>query len=160
MRRALVLLLAISACSSDPAPVASGPTWPSDAAAVRAFLDAGTYKAWPRESVVHISDGPHNVNVRVYLSPELDASLKAKNLEHPKGIAAVKEIYGSAGKDTVIGWAYMTKTDAKSSAGANWYWYEVLDKAVGTVTEGKSLSPCKGCHMSGADLVLSTHPLR
>ena len=162
MARAPLALLAllVTSCSSDPAPNSTGSQYPTDAVTLRAFLEAGKYTSWPHESVAHITDGPHNVNVRVYLSPELKSSLDAKNREHPKGVAAVKEIFGSAGKDVVIGWTYFVKLEATSAAGGNWYWYEVQDKSKGAVSEGKGLSPCKGCHMSGNDMVQSGYPLK
>lgn len=162
MRRALRLapLALLAACGSDPAPTDSPLPFPTDSAKLRPWLAAGSYKSWPKESLVHLGDGPHNFNVRVYLSPDLDASMKAKNAEHPRGVAVVKEIYGS-GKDTVVGWAYATKLEAKSAGGDNWYFYEVQDTSTGKVQgDGKGLPSCKGCHAGGADMLLSTYPLR
>lgn len=154
------LLAVLVGCGSDPAPTDSAPPYPTESAKLRPWLDAGSYQSWPHESVVHLGDGPHNFNVKTYLSPELDASLKAKNKEHPRGATMVKEIYGS-GTTTVVGFAYATKLAATSNGGDNWYWYEIQDKSAGTVKgDGKGVTTCKACHAGGVDFVQSQYPLR
>src|SRR4051812_24096108 len=70
---------------------------PTNAADMNAFLQQRGYASWAKESAQHPSTGPHGGIVLTYVNPELDASLKAGNAEHPSGAAAVKEFY-SGGK--------------------------------------------------------------
>jgi hypothetical protein len=134
---------------------------PSSAAALQTWLQDRAYQCWARESTVHASTGPHGGNVRVFLNASLQASLTSGAAEHPAGAVAVKELYGS-GKETVTGWAVGVKTQAASSGGQGWYWYEVFDTAPNAsgALEGQNKSLCTNCHASGRDFVLITHPLR
>jgi hypothetical protein len=127
---------------------------------IRAYLERGEYRQFPAEPAVHASAGPHGGNVRTYVSPSLDVSLKAASTEHPRCAAAIKELYGS-GTSQVTGWAVAVKTGARSEGGAGWYWYEVLSTREGAapVADGNGVSLCTGCHSGGSDFVL-TPPLR
>jgi hypothetical protein len=124
-----------------------------------AFLKAGSYLNFPKESAIHDSAGPHFGNVRTYLTPSLDASLQAGNTEHPKGAAAVKELYMSGSE--VKGWAVMVKIADKSDGGKGWYWYETTNiKEPSGGFSGEGLPLCTNCHMAGADFVLTPSPLQ
>lgn len=124
------------------------------------WLKAGSYKAFARESAVHLSIGPHG-SVRVYLNPTLEASLKASRETHPVNSAAVKEIYESD-KTTLKGWAVSVKFQADSADGNGWYWYEVLSVTDGQspVADGRGLSGCANCHGSGKDYLITRYPLQ
>lgn len=167
---ALLLSCFLAACGSDamqiegggpdagmdpgPAPACEVPT-----VGLRAYLDQGTYKQFPVEPSIHPSAGPHFGNVRVYLNPLLDASLKSGAAEHPQCAAAVKELYGS-GTTTLIGWSVSVKTGTRSNGGAGWYWYELASMSAGaTPIAGQGVPLCTSCHGGGKDYVL-TAPLR
>lgn len=139
------------------------PAPPADANALTKWLRAGHYKAWPAETKVHESDGPHFGKVRTFMTPELVASMKAGNDEHPKGSVAVKELYKKG--DKVLGWAVMIKVDAKGADGAGWYWYEQLEPRTKKgkpqrYAAGKGVEVCTDCHGAGDDQVLTPVPLR
>lgn len=133
---------------------------PTDGAAVLKWLQAGSYKKWPKESTPHKSLGPHPVQVITYLNPVLDKSLASKSSTHPAGSAAVKELLDAVGKLT--GWAVSVKTDADSQAGKGWYWYEILGTTASgnVVANGIGVPLCYGCHTPGRDFVLISHPLK
>ena len=132
---------------------------PSTPNEVNAWLQTRKYECWARESVVHLSAGPHGGNVRTYLNAALDASMKG-SAEHPQGAAVVKEFYGQ-GTTTVTGWAVAVKTQAQSASGQGWYWYEVFGTDPGATTiEGQGLGTCTGCHSGGKDYVLTPYPLQ
>jgi hypothetical protein len=128
------------------------------------YLQAGSYKRLAaKESDNHPTRGPHTKigwPVRVFLSPKLDASLKAGNTSHPAGSAAVKEMYDSSGK--LQGWAVMVKTAADSAGGKGWFWYEVTSTTDGSkpVATGNGVPLCFGCHFTGRDFVLTDYPLK
>lgn len=132
---------------------------PAGGAALNAFLAAGKYKSWPRESKPHASAGPHPTEVIAYLNPALEASLRGGAAEHPVGAAAVKELYDAAGK--LNGWAVSVKV-AAGRAGAGWYWYEVFGTQPDArpVADGAGVPLCFGCHTPGRDYVLTPFPLR
>lgn len=124
------------------------------------FLRAGQYKDFVAESAQHPSSGPHSGDVRVFLNPALDASLKAKNTSHPKGAAAVKELgLGEAGEPS--GWAVLVKTDDDSRGGDGIYWYEIFSTTDGANPPyaGNGENICKNCHIAGLDHYLSAYPL-
>ena len=123
---------------------------------LEAWLAGGAYKQWAVESQVHASTGPHGGNVRTYVNAIALASLMAKNPEHPKDAATVKELYG--GGDTIIGYAVSLKTAPTSNGGATWYWYERIDNTVYADDLGVGL--CTGCHGGGADYILTPYPLQ
>lgn len=145
--------------ASAPPPGDAGPA-PSSAAALQAWLRTRTYAAWPAESAKHKSTGPHGGDVRVYLSPDLEASLAANAAQHPVGATAVKELFTG---NEVTGWAVGVKTEADSRGGAGWYWYEAFstDETPSSTIEGQGKPLCAGCHTSGSrDQVLTPYPLR
>jgi|GEM_PF-1998359 len=115
---------------------------PTDSAALLKWLQAGSYKAWPKESAPHRSMGPHQILVVTYLNPPLDQSMAAKAAAHPKGAAAVKEL-DAGGKTT--GWAVSVKTAPDSDGGKGWYWYEVLGAPSGNVVaQANGVALCSG----------------
>lgn len=131
---------------------------PTDSAALLKWLQAGSYKAWPKESAPHRSMGPHRTLVVTYLNPPLDQSMAVKAVAHAKGAAAVKELQDEGGKTT--GWAVSVKTASDSDGGKGWYWYEILDAPSGkVVAQANGVALCSGCHTRGRDFVLIPHPL-
>jgi len=146
-------LMAASVVAMDAVP-------PTEPQALNRFLQAGTYKNWPRESAPHPSRGPHPVTVLTYLNPAMQASLAAGNKDHPAGSAIVKELFDDKGK--IRGWAVSVKTEAKSRLGKGWYWYEVLSPEAGARADyaGQGLLLCSACHATGRDYVLTDFPLK
>lgn len=134
--------------------VKAAPPIPIGAEQLEPWLKAGHYKAWPAESAPHESQGPHFGKVRAYLSPSLYQSMKSGAKSHPKGAAAVKELYGEG--DVVKGWAVSVKTEP--DGGANWYWYEKFEAR--QVADGKGVLLCRSCHFPGRDYVLTSWPLK
>jgi hypothetical protein len=141
-----------------------GAAWGSDAppaepAALLKWLQAGSYRQWPKESGPHRSMGPHPGLVVTYLNPVLDKSMTAKAAAHPKGSAAVKELQDSSGKLT--GWAVSVKTAGDSDGGKGWYWYEILGTTPGgnVTAQANGVPLCSACHLRGKDFVLIPHPL-
>ena len=133
-------------------------TPPTESAALLKWLQAGSYKAWPKESAPHRSMGPHQTLVVTHLNPALDKSLTAKTSSHPKGSAAVKELLDATGK--INGWAVSVKTADASDGGKGWYWYEILSASGGNVVaQANGVPLCAGCHTRGRDFVLIPHPL-
>lgn len=135
------------------------PTVPTTPAALFGWLQARGYDGFQAESKIHASAGPHGGSVRAFLSPSLVQSLASGTAEHPRGVAVVKELYGS-GK-TLTGWAVAVKTQTTSDAGKGWYWFEVLDtQTAGGALEGQGKGLCVNCHKGGKDYVLTPFPLQ
>jgi hypothetical protein len=149
------------------APVADSPPPPDEvtvdgvpirAAALQAYLIAGSYRSWTAESAVHSSAGPHG-RVRTYVSPGLATSLAGAG-EHPKGATAIKELYSGA---AVSGWAVEIKVADRSDAGKGWFWYEVFSTQpnANPAAAGTGVGLCTGCHgQGGRDYVLVPFPLQ
>lgn len=135
---------------------------PAESAQLFAFLKDRAYQPFASESAVHPSEGPHGM-VRTYLSTSLEQSLRAENTEHPRGSAAVKELYEDDGR-TLKGWAVMVKTEEQGDGGQGWYWYEIfnVDDGSNPPFDGNGISTCTGCHndTGSIDLVLTGFPLR
>lgn len=150
-----VSLLLQTAALAQPADVP-----PTEGTALLKWLQAGSYKKWPKESAAHQSLGPHPTQVIAYMNPALDKSLASKATSHPKGAAAVKELLDAAGK--LSGWAVSVKTTADSAAGKGWYWYEILGTTASShvVASANGVPLCFGCHTAGRDFVLISHPLK
>jgi hypothetical protein len=147
----MTLALAASLAQASEAP-------PTESTALLKWLQAGTYKAWPKESAPHRSMGPHQTLVVTYLNALLDQSMTTKAASHPKGAAAVKELLDAEGKP--YGWAVSVKTSPDSDGGKGWYWFEILGTAAGNVVAQSNGVPlCSGCHIRGRDFVLIPHPL-
>jgi len=169
-----LLITTLAACSGDPGAVGTkdGGTSPADltgtaASAVPtspmelfAYLKAGGYLSFPAESAIHTSTGPHGTKVRTFISPALEASLKAGNAEHPKSSATVKELYLNS--TTVQGWAVMVKTQDTSNGGQGWYWYETFNATDPSKfsTSGTGVALCYNCHSAGKDYFRSPFPLQ
>ena len=132
---------------------------PTEGAALLTWLQAGAYKAWPKESAAHRSMGEHKTLVQTYLNPAADKSLGAKAKEHPRGSAAVKELLDAAGK--LSGWAVAVKTAEQGDKGKGWFWYEIRGTTPGSgvVANGQAVPLCIECHAKGRDAMLSEHPL-
>lgn len=131
---------------------------PTTSTELNAWLRAGRYSTWPRESAIHASVGPHS-QVRVSLHPSLDASLRAGSTHHPKGAVAVKELYRGT---TLNGWAVSVKVKDESEQGKGWFWYEVfsVEEGASPVVSSLGASACAVCHSGGRDYVLSKTPLQ
>jgi hypothetical protein len=155
--RAAVVSLFIA--SVAPPAHAQGAAAPAGGPALLKWLQAGAYKAWPKESAPHRSMGSHQTLVITYLSPALDQSLHSKSKAHPQGAAAVKELLDTAGQ--VTGWAVAIKTAADGDGGKGWFWYEILGTAPDSrvAAEGQGVPLCIGCHARGRDTLLTEHPL-
>lgn len=125
-----------------------------------AYLKGGGYLGFIAESGIHNSTGPHGAKVRTYITPALEASLKAGNTEHPKNSATVKELYLNG--TTVQGWAVMVKTQDTSSGGQGWYWYETFNATdpAKYSTSGNGVALCYNCHSAGKDYFRSPFPLQ
>ncbi len=136
---------------------AAAQTPPTGADALLPWLQAGHYRQWQSESRAHASAGPHFGKVRAYLNPPLAASLAAGNGagEHPRGVAAVKELFGMG--DKVRGWAVSLKLAGTSAGGSRWYWFEYFDGQL--VADARGAPLCAGCHATGQDFVLVPWPL-
>jgi hypothetical protein len=136
---------------------------PTNEEALTAWLVAGGYKGWPAESDLHESTGPHFGAVRTFVNPALFDSLEAGNTAHPKGAAAVKELYG--GGDELRGWSAMIKgfeNSTMDAPGDGWFWYEAYDGGVFGNSFGDGT--CVGCHADShpqfKDHVLTPFPLQ
>jgi hypothetical protein len=146
--------------TSTPTPDEEPP--PANSQALLPWLREGRYLAWPAESAIHPSGGPHFGRVRTYVNPALFDSLGSGAASHPSGAAAVKELYGAAG-DEVLGWSVMIKVRPES-AGNSWYWYERYRNTV--YGDGVGIAGCAGCHGAGfgtflsKDFVLAPFPLQ
>lgn len=138
----------------------SGDVPPRESEALLKWLQAGSYRNWVRESVPHKSLGPHPAQVVTHLNPALDRSLGAKGAAHPKGAAAVKELFDASGKPS--GWAVSVKTSQDSQGGEGWFWYEILGTSASgnVVARANGVALCVGCHAQGRDFVLIEHPLK
>ena len=128
--------------------------------ALQPWLIAGSYRSWSHESKQHPSNGPHGEGVVTYLSPPLEGSLRDKAKVHPRGAAAVKELFKGGAH---VGWAVSVKTAADSVNGKTWYWYEVLSTAPTAKApyQGLGVEICRDCHTEsgGVDQVLVDFPL-
>jgi hypothetical protein len=157
--RVAAMLAAVLSLVMPPAHAEVGDLPPTEGVALLKWLQAGSYRKWPKESAPHRSMGPHKVLVITYLNATLDRSLEAKAATHPKGSAAVKELLDEVGK--LAGWAVSVKSSVESEGGKGWYWYELF----GTTSSGSVVSQahgeplCSGCHARGRDFVLISHPL-
>lgn len=134
---------------------------PPEKDALFAFLQAGSYSGWAKESQAHISTGPHAPLVLTHVSPKLEASLTAGNTQHPAGSAAVKEFFQS--DMTPSGWAVWVKTAADSADGAALYWYENFSNTDNSspAANAKGIPLCVNCHKTvSTDFFRSPWPLQ
>ena len=146
----------VASPTPTPTPTPDTQLPPIEAAALRAWLEAGSYLDWRAESAPHPSTGPHFGIVRVFVNDALFASLTDGLSQHPSGAAAVKELYGSTAS-TVGGWAVMVKTQEDSDVGNGWYWLETFGSFS---TGGLGIRGCTVCHSSGRDFVRIPFPLQ
>ena len=119
------------------------------------FLQSGGYQDMLAEPSVHPSAGPHG-DVRVYFEDSLAVSLDAQAAVHPRGAAAIKELYNGS---TLSGWAVVVKTGSGSDA-SDWYFYEIFSTTDGSspVADGNGLPGCASCHSTGVDFIRSAAP--
>jgi hypothetical protein len=137
--------------------VAPAPPDDGDLQAVQAWLYAGSYLEWERYDPV---PGPGMLGgARVYLSPELAASLRAGASVHPTGAAAVRELVDAEDPEHPLGWAYTHKLEPESG-GASWFFYEVFSTKVDAepLVAERDAPGCVGCHQDGVDHVHSQLP--
>lgn len=132
---------------------------PAEQNALFEFLKAREYATFASEPAAHPSTGPHSGDVRVFLDPVLEASLKAGNTTHPQWAAAVKELDVQNGEPG--GWAVLVKTSDDSQGGNGFYWYEIFSTTDGSDPPyaGQGLGICVNCHSGGVDFHLSAYPL-
>jgi hypothetical protein len=134
-----------------------GPPDDHDLAAVQAWLYAGSYLEWERYDP---EPGPGMTGgARVYVSPELAASLRAGASVHPIGSAAVREIIDAEQPEQMLGWALLHKLESEGG-GEAWFFYEVFSTepdAAPLVAE-RGAAGCVGCHQAGVDYVQSQLP--
>ncbi len=149
-------LLALIALAAATGVSGAAETPPTGIDALLPWLQAGHYRQWQSESSAHESSGPHFGKVRTYLNLSLAASLRDGNAEHPRGVAAVKELFGRG--EMARGWAVSLKLDETSAGGSRWYWFEYFDAQV--VADARGAPLCGGCHAAGRDFVLTPWPLR
>lgn len=151
----LILGLGLCACEAPPEPEpGASPPDDRDLATIQAWLAAGEYLDWERHDP---PPGPDmSGGSRVYLSPELAASLRSGAPAHPVGSAAVREIVDPEGASGLLGFAYLHKLEAEAGP-EGWLFYEVFDvtaEAAPLVAERGSTG-CVGCHEDGVDFVRS-----
>jgi len=123
---------------------------------IEAWLAKGDYKEWTCEKEPHNAKSPSPHGVNRVCSNLLVAQYKGQLAdERPIGSASVKEIWDAAG-EVIEGYAVEVKTQATSSGGASWYWYDrvagnnVVADGFGDTGSAKSI--CVGCHIaSGTD---------
>lgn len=126
----------------------------SDLPAVQAWLDSGAYLEWERHDP---APAPGMAGgARVYLSPELAASLRSGASIHPRGSAAVREIVDASDPTIMIGWAMNHKLEA-GEGGDAWWFYEVfsLELDAAPLVAEHGAPGCVGCHGEGRDHVLT-----
>ena len=133
---------------------------PTTAADIQHWLGRGCYKAWPAWSKPALS-GFAEIPVRVFLSPQLKASLERKATVHPVGVAAVREQFRAGSSTEVRGWSMTVKTRKDDGFGNGWFFYEVFDVRDAAVPHVASHGErnCAGCHSHQNDFVQSTLPL-
>ncbi|MCG5054032.1 MAG: hypothetical protein KA712_13800 [Myxococcales bacterium] len=148
-------LEADTAPKRDAAPPPPVTLVPTTRAALATFLEEGQYRAFAAESRVHASEGPHGL-VLTFMNPILFDSLAAGNRTHPRGAAAVKEIY--KGGQTLAGWSVMVKVASESLGGDGYFWFEAVEGRL--TAEGTGDPLCAQCHQVGNDFILSRFPLR
>ncbi len=160
----ILTALVMGACgdTATEGPTPSPGDVPTTAPELFRWLEAGSYRGYVRESAAHPSAGPHPVTVITFLNEPLDRSLSAGNARHPRGAAAVKELYANDG--ALRGWAVMVKVRDDRQDGSAWYWYEVLSRDPSRANNpdfaGVGLGLCVSCHTVGRDFVRIPYPLR
>ena len=127
---------------------------PADAPAIRSWLQAFAYRAWPPQTAIRAT-GEHG-GERLYFNPILAASMQAGNKLHPPGSAAVRELY-AGDLHTLKGFALMHKTGPSGELGEGWFWYEIFGTtADAEPTVATTGAPgCVGCHSHADDFVHS-----
>jgi hypothetical protein len=146
-------------CASPAPPPPAAP--PTNAAELLAWLQAGSYKSWAKETAIHPAASPHPTNVLSYANDVLEQSLRVGNANHPVNSATVKEIYTSDNR--INGYAVAIKTQANSDGGRGWYWYEILGTASGpgsVVAASNGAGGCTGCHSAGVDYIRTRFPFQ
>lgn len=145
--RAILITIAIAACSAPSTPASSSvcASPPPASVALGDWLRAECYASWPAEAAIHTSS-MNPSGIRVFLSPSLADSVARGDGDHPLGAAAVREIF-SPDHATRVGWSASVKTEN------GWYWYEEFDRHGKATVAGSDAPGCTGCHEGGRDLV-------
>jgi hypothetical protein len=118
-----------------------------------AFIAAGHYVKLAHDPAVRPPLGPHGGGVRVFYEPKLLDSLRMGGSNHPKGAAAVAEVYALDRKRRT-GWVASVKT-SNEEGGFGWFWLEARDQSGPKLLDGgQGLGACTGCHAAGDDYVL------
>lgn len=144
----LVVLLVLSGC--DPGPDAADVLAPQSATALHAWLRAGEYAQWSDVDDVVANDT--GVTARIFLSPRLADSLADEAITHPRGAAAVREIYEPDGT-TLRGWAAAVKLiDTREPSADAWLWLEVFGTHAHDQPQvaATGAPTCIGCHTKDA----------
>ena len=141
-----VVAVALTACRQSPPPPAVGCAAPPASEALGAWLEADCYGDWPADAVVRRS-AMNPGGVRVFRTPDLEASLRADSAAHPVGVAAVREMY-AADLVTRTGRSAMVKT------AQGWFWYERFDRQSAPSVASIVAPGCTGCHSAARDAVL------
>jgi len=170
MRISSVVL--ITACGSSSKPSGPSQTPPMGAAAVEAWLAAGSYKQWTCEPQSHAARSPSPHGFNRICSNSLVSGNATGAATWPEGAAAVKELLADSTSTTPVGYAVYLKTNIDSAAGSNWYWYERIPVdstafphdakglvADGTGGTGPAMTICVGCHAAaGSDAAHTPSP--
>ena len=159
---ALVTTLALASGCDEGPPEPELATAPDDSEleAVQLWLHSRAYHEWERHDPV--PEPGMSGGARVYLSPELAASLRAGSGTHPPGSAAVREIVDPEDPEQMIGWAMSHKLEPSSELepgmeGDAWFFYEVfsLEPDAAPLVAERGAPGCVGCHQEGRDFVQS-----
>jgi len=141
------------------------PPTTGDAAAMKAWLDAGHYLSWPCEPEPHAARGPSMHGMNRSCSNDLVSAFGSGFDERPAGSAAVKEFWDDG---ELIGRAAYVKTAAHSDQGESWFWYVQID-AMGAAPlanghasqDPVAKAACVACHAgAGSDADHTTSLVR
>lgn len=151
----LTLLLLLAGASGCGAPEQAEDEIPTD---VQAWLAADGHGQWEAESQVFATS--EFGAARVYVNGALAASLASGDARHPRGAAAVRELYAADGV-TLTGFALAHRGGDEPSADG-WRFYETYElTSDGTPqTDAYGAPTCVGCHIQGSDFVRTKWPLR
>jgi hypothetical protein len=154
MRACLVALTVCLVAVSRAVHAVDADVPPTGTAALLAWLEAGSYRAWVPEPTVRPSFTAHGDHVRAWLNPVLVEDLRAGRTRFRKGAAMVKELY-LAQTAQVVGFSVMRKVRNRSGRrGRGWYFFETFDGVRPVVRPGRGAPVCVSCHRDGRDYYL------
>lgn len=159
LRAILIGLVLLAGCVEEgglPAEFESGPGTAPEA--IQAWLVAGGYEGWPKESGAIPSSAFGAA--RTFFSPALARSVSEGAERHPVGAVAVREYYGPD-FETLRGYAYLLRVD-EGQGPESWFWLESwsLEAEGEPQVAGFGVSTCAGCHTEGRDFIQTGWPLR